>query len=154
MKNRIEKQIELKVPPAVVWDALTNYEKFGEWFRVKWGEPFVLGQTVHGQLTYPGYEQHIVEIVIQKMDTKSLFSFSWHPYAVDINRDYSSETPTLVEFRLKANGQRTELLITESGFDKISEDRRAEAFRMNDQGWNEQMQNIKHYVEQSYKNLP
>lgn len=149
MNNRIEKHIELHAAPSQVWSALTDYRKFGEWFRVKWENPFVVGQTVRGQLTYPGYEQHTVEITIQKIDPESIFSFTWHPYALDINRDYSSETPTLVEFRLEANGQGARLLLIESGFDKIPEDRRSETFRMNSHGWTEQMQNIKHYVEKS-----
>jgi len=43
----------------------------------------------------------------------------------------------------------TLLLLTESGFDKIPTDRRAEAFRMNDGGWTEQMKNIEKHVAQT-----
>ena len=43
----------------------------------------------------------------------------------------------------------TLLLLTESGFDKIPEDRRLEAFRMNDGGWTEQMKNIENHVAQT-----
>jgi hypothetical protein len=38
------------------------------------------------------------------------------------------------------------LTVTESGFEKIPESRRAEAFRMNDGGWAEQMGNIAEFV--------
>jgi hypothetical protein len=38
-------------------------------------------------------------------------------------------------------------MLTESGFDKISPPRMPEALRMNDNGWAEQMQNIKAHVE-------
>jgi hypothetical protein len=44
-----------------------------------------------------------------------LFSFTWHPYAVDPNVDYRSEPPTLVEFRLEAKDGGTVLTVTESG---------------------------------------
>ena len=86
---------------------------------------------------------------MQKMETERLFSFTWHPYAVDPKKDYSDETPTLVEFRLERIPSGTRLLVTESGFDKIPSDRRAEAFRMNDGGWTQQMRNIEKHVAQT-----
>jgi hypothetical protein len=80
------------------------------------------------------------------MEPERLFSFTWHPYAVDSKIDYSKETPTLVEFRLEKTPKGTLLLLTESGFDKIPSDRRPEAFRRNDGGWTEQMKNIENHV--------
>ena len=44
---------------------------------------------------------------MQKMEPESLFSFTWHPYAVDPKIDYSKETPTLVEFRLTETARGT-----------------------------------------------
>ena len=148
MDNRIEKRIELKAPVSRVWNALTDYRKFGEWFRVKLDGPFVPGQVSRGQITYPGYEHLKWEAVVQKMEPKRLFSFTWHPYAVDPKIDYSEEMPTLVEFRLEKTASGTLLLLTESGFDKIPGDRRFEAFRMNDGGWTQQMKNIENHVSQ------
>jgi uncharacterized protein YndB with AHSA1/START domain len=80
------------------------------------------------------------------MEPEQLFSFTWHPYALDQSKDYSQETPTLVEFTLEAIAAGTLLTVTESGFDKIPADRRAEAFRMNDGGWAQQIVNIERYV--------
>jgi uncharacterized protein YndB with AHSA1/START domain len=149
MSNRIEKRIELKAPVSRVWRALTDYREFGEWFRVKLNGPFVPGQVSHGQITHPGYEHVQWEAVVQKMEPERLFSFTWHPYSVDLKIDYSTETPTLVEFRLEKIPSGTLLLLTESGFDKIPSGRRLEAFRMNDGGWTEQMKNIENYVRQA-----
>jgi uncharacterized protein YndB with AHSA1/START domain len=146
MEDRIEKRIELKAPIARVWPALTDYREFGEWFRVKLEGPFVPGQVSRGHITYPGYEHLKWEAVVQKMEPERLFSFTWHPYASDPKKDYSKETPTLVEFRLEKIPNGTLLLLTESGFDKIPADRRAEAFRRNDGGWTEQMKNIEAHV--------
>jgi len=146
MDSHIEKRIELKAPVSRVWRALTDYREFGEWFRVKLDGPFVPGQVSRGQVTYPGYEHLKWEAVVQKMEPERLFSFTWHPYAVDPKIDYSQETPTLVEFRLEKTASGTRLLLTESGFDNIPRDRRLEAFRMNDGGWTEQMKNIETYV--------
>lgn len=146
MNDRIEKQIELKAPVSRVWRALTDHREFGEWFGVRIDEPFVPGQVSRGRITYPGYEHLIWEAVVQKMEPNRLFAFTWHPYAVDPGHDYSAETPTLVEFRLEKTPAGTLLRVTESGFDKVPDARRAEAFRMNSAGWSEQMKNIERHV--------
>jgi uncharacterized protein YndB with AHSA1/START domain len=106
----------------------------------------VPGQTTGGHITYPGYEHLRMEVVVQRMEPEHLFSYTWHPFAVDASRDYSTEPPTLVEFRLEKTSTGTLLTVTESGFDKIPQERRLEAFRMNDGGWTEQMKNIENYV--------
>jgi uncharacterized protein YndB with AHSA1/START domain len=146
MADRIEKRMELKAPVSRVWRALTDHREFGEWFRVKLNGPFVAGQISTGHITHPGYEHVIWNAVVQKIEPERLFSFTWYPYGIDSKVDYSKETPTLVEFRLEKTATGTLLVITESGFDKVPNDRRAEAFRMNDGGWTQQMKNIEKYV--------
>lgn len=146
MENRIERRIELKAPVSRVWRALADHREFGEWFGVKLDAPFVPGQVSTGHITYPGYEHLKWAAVVQKMEPERLFSFTWHPYAVDGEKDYSNETPTLVEFRLEKTASGTLLTVSESGFDKIPEDRRVDAFRMNQGGWAEQAKNIESYV--------
>jgi uncharacterized protein YndB with AHSA1/START domain len=94
-----------------------------------------------------------MEAVVQKMEPERLFSFTWHPYAVDANRDYSSEPPTLVEFTLHSIPTGTLLRVIESGFDKLPSERRLEAFRMNDNGWSTQIRNIAVHVEQAPKSV-
>jgi hypothetical protein len=54
---------------------------------------------------------------------------------------------TLVEFRLAEAADGTLLTVVESGFDRIPQARRDEAFRMNDGGWTAQVRNIQRYVE-------
>ena len=149
MADTIEKQIELKAPVSRVWRALTDHKQFGEWFRVKVETPFVPGQTARGNILHPGYEHVVWQAVIQKIEPEHLFSFTWHPYAIDPAIDYSGETPTLVEVRLQPTATGTLLTVTESGFDRIPAHRRADAFRMNDNGWAQQMKNIEAYVAQA-----
>ena len=146
MDDRIEKRIELKAPVSRVWRAITDYREFGEWFRVKLDGPFVAGAASTGHITYPGYEHLKWEAVVQKMEPERLFSFTWHPFAVDPKMDYSKEAPTLVEFRLEKTATGTLLVLTESGFDKIPAERRLEAFQRNDGGWTAQMKNIENHV--------
>ncbi len=147
MTNTIEKTIELNGPIDRVWRALTDHTEFGEWFKVNLTAPFVVGEEATGQITHPGYEHVTWRATVVAMDEPDLFAFTWHPYGVDKNTDYSKEEPTRVEFRLKPNGQGTHLTITESGFDKVPAHRRDEAFRMNDGGWTQQVLNIKAHVE-------
>jgi uncharacterized protein YndB with AHSA1/START domain len=144
--DRIEKQIELKAPVSRVWRALTDYREFGEWFRVKLEGPFVAGQPAEGFITWPGYEHLRMEVVVQKIEPERYFSYTWHPYALDPKIDYSKETPTLVEFTLEKTAKGTLLKVTESGFDKIPSERRLEAFRMNENGWAQQLKNVESYV--------
>jgi uncharacterized protein YndB with AHSA1/START domain len=148
MSNVIEKQIELNAPVSRVWRALTDHREFGEWFGVKLEGPFVPGELSTGHITYPGYEHLKWEAAVQKMEPERLFSFTWHPYAVDPDIDYSNEPATLVEFRLEPKDKGTVLYLTESGFEALPKDRRFEAFRMNEEGWAEQMTNIEHHLQE------
>jgi uncharacterized protein YndB with AHSA1/START domain len=145
-ESTIEKRIELKATVSRVWRALTDYREFGEWFLVRIDGPFVPGEVSRGNITHPGYEHYKWEAVVKTMERERLFSFTWHPYGLDQSRDYSQETPTLVEFKLEPTANGTLLTVTESGFDKIPADRRAEAFRMNEGGWAQQVVNIERYV--------
>jgi uncharacterized protein YndB with AHSA1/START domain len=148
--DRIEKTIELKAPPERVWRALTDYKEFGAWFRANLEGPFVPGKSVRGRITYPGYEHLVMDVVVVKMEPERVFSFHWHPYAIEPNVDYSKEPPTLVEFTLEKTATGTLLRVTESGFDALPAERRDEAFRMNSGGWTEQMKNIDQYVTNSH----
>jgi uncharacterized protein YndB with AHSA1/START domain len=144
--DRIERRIELKAAVSRVWKAITDYEEFGQWFRVKLDGPFVPGQVSRGRVMHPGYEHLVWEAVVQRIEPERLFSFTWHPYAVDQSVDYSKEEPTLVEFRLEPLENGTQLTVTECGFDKVPAGRRDEAFLRNDGGWAQQMDNIRAYV--------
>ncbi|MDB6164806.1 MAG: hypothetical protein JWL98_2238 [Xanthomonadaceae bacterium] len=146
MDDRIEKRIELDVPVSRVWRALTDHREFGQWFKVNLEGPFQPGQEAVGQITHPGYEHVTWRAVVQTIEPERQFSFTWHPYAIEAGVDYSAEPPTLVEFRLEPRGNGALLTLTESGFDRIPSERRAEAYRMNDQGWTQQMENIRRHV--------
>jgi uncharacterized protein YndB with AHSA1/START domain len=97
MSDRIEKTIELKAPISRVWRALSDSSEFGAWFRVTVDGPFIVGETVRGAITHPGYEHLTWQARIVRMEPPHAFAFTWHPYAVDPARDYSGEPPTLVD---------------------------------------------------------
>jgi uncharacterized protein YndB with AHSA1/START domain len=149
MNYKVEKQIEIAAPVTRVWKALTDWRQFSEWFQVKLEGPFVAGQAVGGQLTFPGYEHLRLEMVVKTIEAEKYFSYTWHPNATDPKTDYSKETPTLVEFRLEAIAGGTLLKVTESGFENIPSARREQALRSNDNGWRQQMENLKAYVDKT-----
>ncbi len=145
--DRIEKTVNLRASRSRVWRALTTPQEFGAWFGVQLDTaPFKPGARVTGKITIPGYDHLTLEMLIERMEPERLFSYRWHPYAVEAGVDYSAEPATLVEFVLADATGGVELSVTESGFDKIPAERRSIAFRMNDGGWAEQLRNIERYV--------
>lgn len=146
MPDKIEKQIQIEAPVSRVWRAITDYREFGDWFKVKLDRPFVPGEASHGKMTHPGYEHVEWNATVKEIQPESLFSFTWLPYAIDPNVDYSGETPTLVEFHLTPTDGGTLLVVTESGFENVPAHRREEAFRMDEKGWEAQVKNIAKHV--------
>lgn len=146
MSDRIEKQIDIKAPVARVWRAIADHREFGTWFRVEMEGPFVAGKEARGRITYPGKEHLVMTVTVQRIEPERLLSFTWHPYAIDPDTDYSREPPTLVEFILEPAADGTRLTVTESGFDALPPHRRDLAFRMNEGGWAIQVQNIAQHV--------
>lgn len=145
-ENRIERHIDLKSPPSRVWKALTDHKEFGQWFGCVFEGPFVVGKVVPGTLNFPGFEHIQWAVDVKKMDPEKLFAFTWHPYPADKTLDYTKEPQTLVEFVLHAVGTGTRLQVIESGFEKIPANRRLEVFRVNSEGWVEQLENVAKYV--------
>jgi len=144
--DRIEKEIVLRAPRSRVWRALANAEEFGAWFGIKLEGAFAPGASVKGSITSPGNEHVTIEFAIERMDPENRLSYRWHPYPVESGVDYSNEPRTLVEFQLEEVAGGTQLTVVESGFDRIPAARRAEAFRMNDAGWAEELENLARYV--------
>jgi uncharacterized protein YndB with AHSA1/START domain len=147
--DRIEKQVLLRAPRSRVWRALTDTRAFGEWFGVDLPGTFAPGARMLGKITHPGYEHLTFDITIERMEPERLFSWRWHPNAIDAGKDYSAEPTTLIVFELEEAEGGTLLTVTESGFDAIPPERREEAYRGNEGGWEWQMQSIKKYVERT-----
>jgi uncharacterized protein YndB with AHSA1/START domain len=144
--DRIEKRVVLGAPRSRVWRAIANAEEFGTWFRIKFDGAFTHGATVRGRLTAPGNEHITLELRVERIEPERYFSYRWHPYAIDPAVDYSAEPTTLVQFTLEETAGGTALTIVESGFDRLPLTRRAEAFRMNDKGWDGEIKNLARHV--------
>ena len=144
--DRIVKHVTLDAPRPRVWRAITDVEQFNTWFGVALTSPFAPGAEVSGRMTHPKYAHVTMSIWIETMEPERLFSFRWHPYAIEPGVDYASEPTTLVTFTLEEAGSGTDLTIVESGFDAIPESRRVKAFTMDSNGWTGQIENIRKFL--------
>jgi uncharacterized protein YndB with AHSA1/START domain len=155
--DRIEKKTLLRAPLKRVWRAISDSTEFGAWFGMKFEGPFAPGATMRGVIVpttvdadvakaQKAYEGLPFEIVIEQMEPERLFSFRWHPGAVEPGIDYSVEPTTLVAFALEEVADGVMLTITESGFDRIPLARRAKTFSANDGGWSIQVRLIAEYL--------
>jgi uncharacterized protein YndB with AHSA1/START domain len=92
--DRIQKKILLHAPLKHVWTALVDSSEFGSWFGMQFDGPFTPGAHMRGVIVptkvnadvakaQQQYQGMPVEITIEKMEPERLFSFRWHPYAID-----------------------------------------------------------------------
>jgi uncharacterized protein YndB with AHSA1/START domain len=155
--DKIEKYIHLRAPLHRVWRALTDSAEFGSWFGMKLEGPFVPGAPIRGIIVPTSaneeiakaqkpYEGHPVELTIDRIEPEHLFSFRWHPFAIEPGVDYSSEPTTLIVFTLEEKDGGVFLTVTESGFDQIPLERRLKAFTANEGGWGIQVTLIEAYL--------
>ncbi|MBP9113404.1 MAG: SRPBCC family protein [Polyangiaceae bacterium] len=144
-ENSIERQIEIKAPVEKVWKALTDSQLFGQWFGATFPAAFVAGEAIKGRNTSKGYEMDMT-FRIREIKPQSYFAYAWNPFPMDPKIDYEKEEPTLVEFFLEATAGGTLLKVRESGFNKITASRRAEAFKMHTGGWEAQLKNVAKFV--------
>lgn len=146
MTDRIEKSTSLKSSVDKVWDAITDHEKFGAWFKVKLHDPFVEGEVTSGQITYPGYEHFKWESCTTAIRPKTYFAFVWYHDNLEVEPG-TPRLETLVEFKLRSEGSGTHLTIVESGFASFPPAVGEQAFRSNEGGWEEQLRNIEAFVD-------
>ena len=99
--DRIEKEVVLRAPRSRVWRAITDPREFSKWFGAEMKDEFVPGRLVRGPITRPGYEHLTLELQVERLEPERLFSWRWHPHAVDEKADYSQEPMTLVVFELE-----------------------------------------------------
>ncbi|MGD8833013.1 MAG: SRPBCC family protein [Pseudomonadales bacterium] len=155
--DRIEKTTLLRAPLERVWHAISDSSQFGAWFGMRCEGPFIAGNKVRcaivptsvggevaeKQQAYEGVE---FDIWVEEIVPQRQLSFRWIPYALDADTDPESAVKSLVTFELEEEAGGIRLTITESGFDAVPVDLRANAFSANEEGWTLQLQSIERYL--------
>ena len=155
--DRIEKKIVLKAPRERVWNAISDSRQFGTWFGAALDGPFVLGKWLSGRIAptkvdpqvakmqepYAGRPMHLL---VENIEPMTRLSFRWHPYGLAEGQDHTKAPTTLVTFALSDVADGTLLTITEAGFDQLPPERRDEAFKGNEEGWEHQTRLIEKYL--------
>ena len=155
--DRIQKKVLLRAPLKRVWRALADSTEFGNWFGMRFEGPFAPGARMPAVIVPTAVDAEVAkaqkpyegipfEITIEQMEPERLFSFRWHPGAVEPGVDYAAEPTTLVVFELEEVADGIMLTVTESGFDQIPLARRAKAFQANEGGWSMVMKLIEQHV--------
>jgi len=158
--DRIQKQVVLRAPRERVWRAISDSDRFGYWFGVKFDGPFAINTSITGRIAPTQVDPEVAKLqephvgtaftfAVNRIEPMNHFSFRWHPFAIDPSSDYSKEPMTLVEFELQDAPDGTLLTITESGFDQLPIARRADAWKANDGGWTHQTKLIEKYLAQT-----
>lgn len=154
-KDRIEKKVTLRAPLERVWRAIADSQQFGAWFGVQFEGPFVAGQLVKGKLVptrvdtaaaeqQRAFEGMACDVRVERVEPQRHLSFRWQP-CVDVV-DEGAPT-TLVSFDLQPTDGGTLLTITETGFDQLPLEKRAQAFADNEGGWKMQSELIAKYLD-------
>lgn len=155
--DRIQKKVLLRAPLKRVWRALADSTEFGTWFGMRFEGPFAPGARMPAVIVPTAVDAEVAkaqkpyegipfEITIEQMEPERLFSFRWHPNAIEPGVDYSAEPTTLIVFSLEDAAEGVLLTVTESGFDQIPLERRLKAFTANEQGWGMVVKLIEEYL--------
>ncbi len=152
MLDVVERQTSIAAPSELVWTALTEVEQFNSWFGVALQQPFVPGQSSSGKIGAINSSAGDcgaldMTIWIERMEAPRMFSYRWHPFAIEPGKDCSSEPTTLVEFHLESVDGGTRLIVRETGFEALPTDRIDPSWRANERGWGIQVERVKAYVE-------
>jgi uncharacterized protein YndB with AHSA1/START domain len=141
--NQIEREIVINAPVSRVWAALTEAEHVGTWFGDDGAE---VDLRPGGVLTISWKEHGAFHTTIERVEPERFFSWRWTYTAGQAPR---ADNSTLVEFSLTPEGAGTRLRVVESGFQHLDmpEAQRAKRFRENTQGWQEEIDELREYVE-------
>jgi uncharacterized protein YndB with AHSA1/START domain len=155
--DKIEKQILLCARQRKVWCAVSDAKQFGSWFGARFDAPFAFGATVRGTILPATVDPQVakmqklckrtpIQIEIEDMYREQLFSFRWHPYAIEVDKDYATEPMTLVEFSLEPVTNGVWLTVTESGFDRLPPEVREQARTAHEHAWERNLHLIDEYL--------
>ncbi len=145
IQNTIERSIELPVSRQRAWEAITTPQQISQWFQGLWEFELKPGAPIHFDFGDWGIHRGRVEAV-EPMD-RVVYRWTHEGKGWDAAIPIDDVPSTLMEFRLADTENGTSLTVVESGFAALPDDIRENTLRDNTQGWDEQMGNIRNYLE-------
>lgn len=144
--DRIERSVVIAAPIERVFKAISDPAEFGTWFSNGVEGDFEVGsQPVIDEGKYGRFRLAIVA-----KEPPTYFAYRWFSGTAFVPDGFTSnplEHPnTLVEFRLSATDQGTEVCVTETGFATLPESYAAQNFEDNTGGWEYQLNELAKYV--------
>ncbi|MFZ4508648.1 MAG: SRPBCC domain-containing protein [Fimbriimonas sp.] len=136
---KIERKELIQAPIDRVWATIGTAEGTREWFKVTVEGEWKAGNDV--TLTWNSGSR--TEIRLLTIEAPHRFAYQWHPGVSALLSEFPEGELTTVTFELRETPEGTELLLTETGFDRISEDRQLQALGLNTAGWEEEIQVIR-----------
>lgn len=140
----IERILVVKAPLQKVWNAIGTPAGFEGWFSTKVEGDWRAGETV--TLRWPS--GNVNDILLHIINEPTVFAYKWHPGDYAKLADFPLDQLTTVTMTLYEIEGGTELRLVETGFENLSDDRRSKALGLNTEGWDEELENIRKFVEQ------
>ena len=143
--DRIERTIDLPVPPERVWRAITIPDELSRWFSdrvhldARVGGEIILEWNAYGRATG----------VVEVLDPPHTFAFRWRAHGVSPEQPLAPDNSTLVTFTLVPTGEGTRMQLVETGFASLPAAIRAVAYRENVSGWRVELEELVAYLHQA-----
>jgi uncharacterized protein YndB with AHSA1/START domain len=137
--DAIERELTLQAPIERVWRAITDPAEVSKWFGVE----AEIDLTPGGDVAF-GWSQGRFRARVEAVEPPRRFAYRW---CLDSDTPVDEGPTTLVEFTLRPEGEGTRLRLVESGFASLPEDGRARHLADNTKGWEEELGELRTYVE-------
>ncbi len=131
MQDTIERTLEINAPIDKVFQAVIS-----DFFKAWDGE---LSPDTHGHFNFGEWGRSSVHLVDIKPPT--YLAYRWVPGTI-FEGDIYEKGCTLVEFQLSESGDKTKLVLKESGFASLPAEIYREAMDNNTAGWDEEVANF------------
>jgi uncharacterized protein YndB with AHSA1/START domain len=125
--DRIERSVEVTVPPSTVWTALTTGDGLASWF----GQEATIDLRPGGSAQLRWTDGPTADLRIERVEEPRVFGFTWR---MDGNEP-DDPRRSYVEFTLLPVGAGTRLTVVETGFAQLPDDVHRKAHDSHTQGW-------------------
>jgi uncharacterized protein YndB with AHSA1/START domain len=135
--DEVRREVVVEAPLERVWRAISEADQLVRWFPDKIAQ---IDLRPGGAMRIEWRDGEFDDGTVDAVEAPSRFVFRWHGAGFD-----SPETS--VEFTLEAVEGGTRVVVVESGFSKVREEKRESAWHDNDGGWAKELGELKAYLE-------